>query len=169
MFLQELKIDGSFLLNCIWDKDQIEEYLPAATKRYIAKHNINFYTLDAVKIAQDIGLGGRINMIMQSAFFKIAKIIPVEDAVKYLKEAVVTSYGKKGEKVVKMNHDAIDLGVNAIVKIDVPASWKDAKDEKVVAKAKPRFITEMLEPMNRQEGDALPVSIFNGMEDGTLS
>ncbi len=165
--LAGIKDNGSFLLNCIWDKDQIEEFLPAVTKRYIAQHNINFYTLDAVKIAQGIGLGGRINMIMQSAFFKIASIIPVADAVKYLKEAVVTSYGKKGEKVVKMNCDAIDLGVNAIVKIDVPSSWKDAKDEKVEAKSKPKFITEMLEPMNRQEGDALPVSIFNGMEDGT--
>jgi pyruvate-ferredoxin/flavodoxin oxidoreductase len=165
--LAGLKDNGNFLLNCIWDKAAVEQNLPASMKKFIAKHNINFYTLDAVKIAQGIGLGGRINMIMQSAFFKIANIIPVEDAVKYLKDAVVTSYGKKGEKIVKMNHDAIDLGVNAIVKIEVPASWKDAKDEEVVAKNKPKFITEMLEPMNRQEGDKLPVSAFNGMEDGT--
>ena len=95
-------------------------------KKFIAENNISFYTLNAVKIAQEIGLGGRINMIMQAAFFKIADIIPVEDAIKYLKQAVVTSYGKKGEKVVNMNNAAIDAGVKAIVKIDVPASWATA-------------------------------------------
>ena len=167
--LEGLKDGGNFLLNTIWSPEEIETHLPAKMKRYIAEHNISFYTLNAVKIAQSIGLGGRINMIMQSAFFKIANIIPVDDAIKYLKEAVVTSYGKKGEKVVKMNHDAIDLGVNAIVKIDVPAAWKEAQDEKVevAVKAKPKFITEILEPMNSQQGDKLPVSAFNGYEDGT--
>ncbi|AGK97815.1 pyruvate:ferredoxin (flavodoxin) oxidoreductase [Clostridium pasteurianum] len=167
--LEGLKDGGNFLLNSIWSPEEVETHLPAKMKRYIAEHNIHFYTLNAVKIAQSIGLGGRINMIMQSAFFKLANIIPVDDAIKYLKEAVVTSYGKKGEKVVKMNNDAIDLGVNAIVKIDVPAAWKEAQDEKVeeVVKAKPKFITEILEPMNGQQGDKLPVSAFNGYEDGT--
>jgi len=167
--LEGLKDGGNFLLNTIWSPEEVETHLPAKIKKYIAEHNVSFYTLNAVKIAQSIGLGGRINMIMQSAFFKIANIIPVDDAIKYLKEAVVTSYGKKGEKVVKMNHDAIDLGVNAIVKIDVPANWKEAQDEKVetVTKAKPKFITEILEPMNSQQGDKLPVSAFNGYEDGT--
>lgn len=165
--LAGLKVNGNFLLNTIWSGEELEKNLPPKMKRYIAKNNIHFYTLDAVKIAQSIGLGGRINMIMQSAFFKIANIILVEDAVKYLKEAVVTSYGKKGEKVVKMNHDAIDLGVNAIVKVEVPASWKNAKDEKTEEKDRPQFIKDVLEPMNRQEGDSLPVSIFNGREDGT--
>ena len=150
---------------------EVEEKLPASMKKFIAENNISFYTLNAVKIAQEIGLGGRINMIMQAAFFKIAHIIPVEDAIKYLKEAVVTSYGKKGEKVVNMNNAAIDSGVDAIVKIDVPASWANAVDEEVAAtKEIPSFIKEIVEPMNRQEGFGLPVSTFvkHGMEDGTF-
>ncbi|KEH98135.1 pyruvate:ferredoxin (flavodoxin) oxidoreductase [Clostridium massiliodielmoense] len=166
--LEGLRDNGNFLLNCIWNKEEVEEHLPAHMKRYIAKHNINFYTIDAVKIAQEIGLGGRINMIMQAAFFKLANIIPIEDAVKYLKDAVVTSYGKKGEKVVNMNHAAIDQGVGAIVKIDVPESWKNAEDKEVEKKDVPEFISKILEPMNRQKGDELPVSAFEGMEDGTF-
>ncbi|KGM97026.1 pyruvate-flavodoxin oxidoreductase [Clostridium novyi A str. 4552] len=166
--LEGLRDNGNFLLNCIWNKEEVEEHLPAHMKRYIANHNINFYTIDAVKIAQEIGLGGRINMIMQAAFFKLANIIPIEDAVKYLKDAVVTSYGKKGEKVVNMNNAAIDKGVGAIVKIDVPESWKNAEDKKVEKKDVPEFISKILEPMNRQKGDELPVSAFEGMEDGTF-
>ena len=139
-------------------------------KKYIAENNIEFYTLNAVKIAQEIGLGGRINMIMQAGFFKIANIIPVEDAVKYLKEAVVKSYGKKGERVINMNYAAIDKGVESIVKIEVPAHWKDATEEKVEVSEKvvPDFIKNIVEPMNRQEGFDLPVSAFIGMEDGTF-
>ncbi|KOC52129.1 pyruvate-flavodoxin oxidoreductase [Clostridium botulinum] len=166
--LEGLRDNGNFLLNCIWNQEKVEEHLPAHMKRYIAEHNINFYTIDAVKIAQEIGLGGRINMIMQSAFFKLANIIPIEDAIKYLKDAVVTSYGKKGEKVVNMNHAAIDQGVNAIVKINVPESWKNAEDKKAETKDVPEFISKILEPMNRQKGDDLPVSAFEGMEDGTF-
>lgn len=166
--LEGLKKNGKFLLNCIWGNEELEEKLPAFMKRYIAKNNIEFYTLNAVKIAQEIGLGGRINMIMQSAFFKISNIIPVDDALKYLKEAVVTSYGKKGQKVVDMNNAAIDKGALSIVKINVPESWKDAKDEKETKKEVPAFIKNILEPMNRQEGDKLPVSAFVGMEDGTF-
>ncbi|MDT8716690.1 pyruvate:ferredoxin (flavodoxin) oxidoreductase [Clostridium sp. 19966] len=167
--LAGLKDGGSFLLNCIWDKEEVEKHLPARMKRYIAKHNINFYTLNAVKIAQEIGLGGRINMIMQAAFFKIANIIPVEDAVKYLKDAVVQSYGKKGEKVVNMNNAAIDKGIDALVKIEVPASWTDAKDEEVVKKDVPAFVKDVLEPMNAQEGDKLPVSAFStDLVDGSF-
>ncbi len=166
--LEGLRDNGNFLLNCIWNKEEVEEHLPAHMKRYIANHNINFYTIDAVKIAQEIGLGGRINMIMQAAFFKLANIIPIEDAIKYLKDAVVTSYGKKGEKVVNMNHAAIDQGVGAIVKIDVPESWKTAEDKKVEEKEVPEFISKILEPMNRQKGDELPVSAFEDMADGTF-
>jgi pyruvate-ferredoxin/flavodoxin oxidoreductase len=168
--LAGLKKNGNFLLNCIWDAKDLEEKLPNFMKRYIANNNINFYTLDAVKIAQEIGLGGRINMIMQSAFFKIADIIPVEDAVKYLKEAVVTSYGKKGQKVVDMNNAAIDRGTESIVKIAVPESWKTIKDTKATkTKEVPAFVKDILIPMNRQEGDSLPVSAFVGdMEDGTF-
>ena len=166
--LEGLKPGGSFLLNCIWDEKELDVHLPAAMKRYIANNNINFYTLDAVKIAKEIGLGGRINMIMQSAFFKIANIIPIEDAVKYLKDAVVASYGKKGQNVVDMNHAAIDQGVTSIVKITVPEAWKHAQDEAEEEKKVPAFIKNIVAPMNRQDGDKLPVSAFVGMEDGTF-
>ncbi len=166
--LDGLKKNGTFLLNTIWTPEEVAEHLPASYKRFLAENNIKFYTLNAVKIAQEVGLGGRINMIMQSAFFKLANIIPVEDAVKYLKDAVVTSYGKKGEKVVNMNHAAIDKGIDAIVEINVPAEWANAKDEVVEAKEVPAFIKNIVEPMNRLEGDKLPVSAFNGMEDGTF-
>ena len=177
-----LKANGSFLLNCIWSEAELEEKLPAFMKRYIANKNINFYTLNAVKIAQEIGLGGRINMIMQSAFFKIADIIPLEDALKYLKDAVVASYGNKGQKVLDMNNAAIDVGVNEIVKVTIPESWKTAQDsveekatfacacsDTTTGKSLPEFINNILVPMNRQEGDSLPVSAFiGGMEDGTF-
>ena len=166
--LDGLKKNGTFLLNTIWTPEEVAEHLPASYKRFLAENNIKFYTLNAVKIAQEVGLGGRINMIMQSAFFKLANIIPVEDAVKYLKDAVVTSYGQKGEKVVNMNHAAIDKGIDAIVEITVPAEWANAKDEVVEAKEVPAFIKNIVEPMNRLEGDKLPVSAFNGMEDGTF-
>ncbi|MCY6370446.1 pyruvate:ferredoxin (flavodoxin) oxidoreductase [Clostridium ganghwense] len=166
--IKGLRDNGTFLLNCIWNKDAIEQHLPACVKKYIADHNINFYTIDAVKIAQEIGLGGRINMIMQAAFFKLANIIPVEDAVKYLKEAVVTSYGKKGEKVVNMNNAAIDKGIEALVKIEVPESWKNEEEKVEVERDVPAFIKNIADVMNRQEGDNLPVSAFNGIEDGTF-
>lgn len=167
--LEGLKKNGKFLLNTIWSPEEVNEKLPASMKRYIAENNIDLYTLNAVKIAQEIGLGGRINMIMQAAFFKIANIIPVEDAVKYLKDAVVKSYGKKGEKVVNMNYAAIDKGVESIVKIEVPADWKDAVEEvKEERNDVPAFIKNIVEPINAQKGFDLPVSAFDGMEDGTF-
>ena len=163
-----LKKGGTFLLNCNWSAEELEKHLPGQIKRYIAKNNINFYIIDAVKIAQQIGLGGRINMIMQSAFFKLADIIPLEDAVKYLKEAVEHSYGLKGKDVVDMNNAAIDKGVNAVVKVDVPAAWADAADTEAAAKSGNDFIDNILVPMNRMEGDKLPVSAFKDHEDGTF-
>ena len=169
--LDGLKKNGSFLLNTIWSEEELDEKLPAHMKRYLAENNINFYTINAVKIAQETGLGGRINMIMQAAFFKIADIIPAEDAVKYLKDAVVTSYGKKGEKVVNMNHKAIDIGIDSLVKINVPESWRTAEDEtKEEEKNVPEFIKKIVEPMNREEGHKLPVSAFieAGIDDGTF-
>ena len=166
--LSGLKSNGIFLLNTIWSPEEIDAHLPATMKRYIANKGIKFYTVNAVKIAQEIGLGGRINMIMQAAFFKVANIIPVEDAVKYLKQAVVTSYGKKGQKVVDMNNAAIDKGIDSLVAITVPESWKNAEDEKVETKEVPDFIKNIVNPMNRNEGDNLPVSAFLGMEDGTF-
>ncbi|ERK29917.1 pyruvate:ferredoxin (flavodoxin) oxidoreductase [Clostridium intestinale] len=166
--LDGLKSGATFLLNTIWSPEELETKLPASYKKFIAENNIKFYTINAVKIAQEIGLGGRFNMIMQSAFFKLASIIPVEDAVKYLKDAVVKSYGKKGEKVVNMNYAAIDRGIESIVAIDVPESWKSAVEAEAAVTAVPEFIKKIVEPMNRQEGDKLPVSAFLGMEDGTF-
>ena len=163
------KPNSTFLLNTIWTPEDLEEKLPASYKRFIANNNIKFYTLNAVAIAQEIGLGGRINMIMQSAFFKLANIIPLEDAIKFLKDAVVSSYGKKGEKVVNMNNAAIDKGVDSIVEIKIPESWKTAADEEVAPiKNASEFVKNIVVPMNRQEGDNLPVSTFIGMEDGTF-
>ncbi|MCB2288821.1 pyruvate:ferredoxin (flavodoxin) oxidoreductase [Clostridium sp. CS001] len=168
--LKGIKDNGTFLLNCIWSVEELEMHLPATMKRYIANHNINFNIINAVGIAEEIGLGGRINMIMQSAFFKLANIIPLEDAVNYLKEAVVKSYGKKGEKIITMNNAAIDKGIQSVVKVEVPASWKDAKDlaEHQVA-ARPEFIKNIVDVMNRQEGDSLPVSAFAGIENGSFA
>ena len=167
--LAGLKPNGTFLLNCTWTEEELDEKLPAVTKRYIADNNINFYIVNAVKIAQDLGLGGRFNMIMQSAFFKLANIIPLEDAVKYLKDAVVGSYGNKGQKIIDMNNAAIDKGIEASIKVTVPASWKSTADQAAATKDVPEFIKNILEPMNRQEGDKLPVSAFVGpMEDGTF-
>jgi len=169
--LRGLKKNSKFLLNTIWTAKELDEKLPASMKRYIAKNDIEFYTINAVKIAQEIGLGGRINMIMQAAFFKIANIIPVEDAVKYLKEAVVSSYGNKGEKIVNMNYQAIDAGVEGIVKIKFPVDWSTDVDSKLEHNEDyPEFVREIVKPMNRLEGDSLPVSTFinAGMHDGTF-
>lgn len=166
--LKGLKREGTFVLNCPWSKEELEEKLPASIKKYLADYNINFYIIDAVSIAQDIGLGNRINMIMQAAFFKLAKVIPLEDAVKYLKQAIEDTYGKKGDKIVKMNHEAVDRGVNGLIKVDVPKSWSQAIEEKYPLKDEPEFVKNILRPMARHEGDELPVSAFKGMEDGTF-
>ena len=164
-----LKKGGTFLLNCTWTADELEANLPGQIKRYIAKNNIKFYIIDAVKIAQEIGLGGRINMIMQSAFFKLADIIPLADAVKYLKEAVEHSYGKKGQNIVDMNNAAIDQGINAITEVAVPAAWAEAEDSHQAAATGNKFIDDVLVPMNRLEGDKLPVSTFvEEHADGTF-
>ena len=166
--LAGLKENGTFLLNSNWSHEEIEQNLPLEMKRYLATYKINFYVVNAVGIAQELGLGGRFNMIMQSAFFKLANIIPIDLAVKYLKDAVITSYGNKGEKVVNMNCSAIDRGIDGLVKIDVPESWADLAEAGEAKKDVPYFIKTILEPMNRQEGDRLPVSAFEGMEDGTF-
>lgn len=166
--LEGLKPGGTFLLNCSWDEAELESQLPAAMKAYLANKNIAFYTIDAVGIAQELGLGGRINMIMQAAFFKLADIIPVEDAVRYLQAAVEDSYGHKGEKIVAMNCAAIDRGVDSFRRVAVPSAWQTAVQTVVAAAQKPAFIDNVLIPMNRQQGDALPVSAFIGMEDGTF-
>ena len=167
--VSDLKENGTFLLNCSWKGKELEEKLPAEVKAYIAKNKINMYTIDAFDIAGKIGLGGRINLIMQAAFFKLTNIIPIEDAVKYMKDAALKSYGKKGDKVVSMNYEAIDEGIRSLVKVEVPESWKDAKPEAEAKKADvPAFIKNIVEPINKLEGDKLPVSAFAGIEDGTF-
>ena len=126
--LEGLKKGGTFLLNCVWSPEELDEKLPGHMKRFIAENDIHFYIINAVDIASSIGLGGRINMVTQSAFFKLANVIPIEEAVPLLKDAIKKTYGKKGDKIVAMNCEAVDKALTAIVKIDVPASWKDAKD-----------------------------------------
>ncbi|MDR5659164.1 pyruvate:ferredoxin (flavodoxin) oxidoreductase [Serpentinicella sp. ANB-PHB4] len=166
--IKGLKPNGTFLLNTTWTPEELDEKLPGNLKKYIADNNIDFYMINATDIATEIGLGARINMIMESAFFKLAKVIPLEDAVKYMKEAVVDSYGMKGDKVVNMNNQAVDKGIEALVKVEVPANWGSAVEEAAAAVEEPDFIKNVLRPINAQNGESLPVSTFEGVEDGTF-
>ncbi|WP_200899981.1 pyruvate:ferredoxin (flavodoxin) oxidoreductase [Clostridium cylindrosporum] len=165
--LEGIKEGGTFLLNCPWSLDKLERKLNNKIKRELARKKVNFYVINAADIAEKVGLGRRINMVMQAAFFNLANIIPIEDAVKYLKEAVVKNYGLKGEKIVNMNHEAIDMGVNSIHKVEVKEAWLSLEDEEV-NENKPEFIKNILEPMNALKGDNLSVSAFSGREDGTF-
>ena len=170
--VQDLKDGGTFLLNCPWDMEEIEKHLPGQAKRYMAEHNIKFYVIDGIKIGKEIGLGGRINTVLQSAFFELAKIIPGEEANALMKAAAKASYGKKGDNVVQMNYDAIDAGAKQIVEIQIPESWKDCEDEflgKSVAgdSAVVDFVNNIQIPVNAQEGNKLPVSAFKDYVDGT--
>jgi pyruvate-ferredoxin/flavodoxin oxidoreductase len=169
--LKGLKPGGTFVLNCQWSPEELDEKLPDALKRAIAEKKAQFYIIDAVKIAREIGLGSRINMIMQSAFFKLAKVIPLEEALQYLKDSVVKTYGKKGQEILDMNFKAIDAGCNALVKVEVPASWAQADPQGGIflgTDKDPEFIKKVVRPMAAQEGDNLPVSAFLGREDGTF-
>ncbi|MFZ2257246.1 MAG: pyruvate:ferredoxin (flavodoxin) oxidoreductase [Clostridiaceae bacterium] len=166
--LKGLKNGGTFLLNAPWAPEEVEGRLPNKLKKSMAEKNVKFYVIDAFKIAEEIGLGTRINMIMQSGFFKLANVIPVEDAVKYLKNSVVKSYGMKGEKIVNMNNEAIDRGVNALVQIEVKDEWKSLAADMASCIEVPEFISKVLVPMNAQEGDDLPVSVFADIADGTF-
>ncbi|MHB1253768.1 MAG: pyruvate:ferredoxin (flavodoxin) oxidoreductase, partial [Candidatus Humimicrobiaceae bacterium] len=164
--LKGLKKGGTFLLNCQWKPEELDEKLPASMKKYIADNDINFYIINATDIAAEIGLGNRINMICQAAFFKLANVIPVEEAITYLKKAIEKSYGNKGTDIVKMNNEAVDRGINSSIKIVVPASWKNAKDNSDNLLKEPDFIKKILRVVNRHEGDNIPVSEFAGNEDG---
>lgn len=166
--LKDLKKGGTFLLNCLWTPEEIENHLPAKVKRDLARKNINFYIIDGWKIASEIGLGGRINMIMQAAFFKLSEVMPIDDAIKYLKEGIEKTYKKKGQKIVDMNCAAVDKGITAIHKVEIPEEWADVQNPKEKYEELPEFIEEILIPMNHQEGDDLPVSAFSGREDGTF-
>jgi len=168
--LTGLKKGGTFVLNCKWDAAELETHLPAAMKKYIAENEIKFYTINATDLASEIGLGNRINMIMQAAFFDLAKVIPVDEAVKYLKESIVDAYGKKGEKIVTMNQAAVDKGIENLVEIKVPAEWLEAKEAaQEAALEEPGFIKNILRPMNAQKGDSLPVSVFADAPDGSFT
>ena len=172
--VQELVDGGTFLLNCSWDMEGLEKHLPGQVKAYIADHNIKFYTIDGIKIGKEIGLGGRINTVLQSAFFKLAAIIPEEEAIDLMKKAAKATYGRKGDKIVQMNYDAIDAGAKQVVEIQVPDSWKSCPDEglftpevkdgraDVVA-----FVKNIQSKVNSQEGNNLPVSAFVDYADGS--
>ena len=168
--ISELKPHGSFLLNCEWTEDQLEQHIPGDTLRYIAENDIHFYIIDANKESQALGLGNRSNMVLQAAFFKLANVIPVEDAVAHMKDAVKKTYGLKGEKVVNMNIAAVDAGINALVEVKVKPEWTNltGKALKPADESLPYVIKNILVPINAQKGDDLPVSAFKGMEDGTM-
>ena len=172
--VQDLKDGGTFLLNCSWAPEEVGEHLPGQVKAYLAKHNIKFYIIDGIKIGKEIGLGGRINTVLQSAFFKLSGIIPEEDAIKYMKDAATASYSKKGEAIVKMNHDAIDAGAKAIVEVPVPAEWADAETESLFVEAKGDnkplvdYINNVQNYVNGQEGNALKVSDLMPYVDGHM-
>ena len=170
--VNDVKPGGTFLINCQWTPEELEHHLPAEAKRYIAKNNIQLYTVNAIDKAIEIGMGKRTNTILQSAFFSLAKIMPEEDAIRFMKEAAHKSYAKKGEAVVEMNYKAIDAGATAYVKIDVPASWADAVDNTehkalVGREALVKQVKEILEPVDMMNGDSLPVSAFVDHADGT--
>ena len=172
--VQELVDGGTFLLNCPWDMEGLEKHLPGQVKKFIADHNIKFYVIDGIKIGKEIGLGGRINTVLQSAFFKLANIIPEEQAIELMKAAAKATYGRKGDAIVQMNYDAIDAGAKQVVEIQVPESWKNAEAEDIIAKdvtGKRQdvvdFVNNIQHAVNAQEGNNLPVSAFKDYVDGT--
>jgi len=169
--VNDIKNNGIFLLNCSWTGDELEENLPASVKRALAKKNVQFYIIDATQTAKEIGLGNRTNIILQAAFFKLANVIPVPQAIEYMKAAILKSYGNKGDKVVNMNYAAVDQGVNGAQKVEIPAAWLNAVDVSVAVEThdnRPDFIKNILVPINAQKGDDIPVSAFAAMADGTF-
>ena len=172
--VQELVDGGTFLLNCPWDMEGIERHLPGQVKKFMYDHKIKFYVIDGIKIGKEIGLGGRINTVLQSAFFKLANIIPEEHAIELMKAAAKATYGRKGDKIVQMNYDAIDAGAKQVVEIQIPESWANAQDEgldfKVADKGRQDvrdFVNNVQSKINAQEGNSLPVSAFKDYVDGT--
>ena len=171
--VQDVKPGGVFMINCEWTPEELSHHLDASAKRYIAKNNIQLYTINAIDLAIQIGMGKRNNTILQSAFFSLAKIMPEEDAIRYMKEKAKASYMKKGEDVVEMNYKAIDLGATAYVKIDVPADWANAVDEAPAKEltgrpATVKMVRDILTPVDKMDGDSLPVSAFVDHADGTF-
>ena len=171
--VQDVKPGGVFMINCEWTPEELSHHLDASAKRYIARNNIQLYTINAIDLAIQIGMGKRNNTILQSAFFSLAKIMPEEDAIRYMKEKAKASYMKKGEDVVEMNYKAIDLGATAYVKIDVPADWANAVDDAPAKEltgrpATVKMVRDILTPVDKMDGDSLPVSAFVDHADGTF-
>ncbi len=171
--VRDVKDGGTFLINCQWSDEELDKHMPAVAKRYIAEHNIQVYTINAIDLAIEIGMGKRTNTILQSAFFKLAKVMPEEEAIGYMKDAATHSYLKKGQDIVDMNHKAIDIGATAFKKFDVPASWATATDddkgESLEGRAElVKQVKDVMEPVNRMDGDSLPVSAFENYVDGTF-
>ncbi|MBR3355782.1 MAG: pyruvate:ferredoxin (flavodoxin) oxidoreductase [Oscillospiraceae bacterium] len=173
--VEDLKPGGTLLINCQWDAEELEKRLPAKDKRFIAENNINVYTINAFAIDKKLGLRGKYNLVLQSAFFKLAAIIPEDDAIKYMKDAALKSYGSKGDDIVQMNYNAIDEGATAVVKVEVPASWATADGEaakEVITGENAtlvKFVEDVVVPVSHKRGDLLPVSTFtNGYEDGHM-
>ena len=169
--VQDVKPGGIFLINCQWSDEELNEHMPAAAKQYIAKNNIKLYTINAIDKAIEIGMGKRTNTILQSAFFRLANVMPIEQAVQYMKEAAKKSYSKKGDAVVEMNYKAIDAGVDALHEVNVPADWAEAvADIKTVERtgrpATVKMVNELLDPIGLMDGDSLPVSAFKDIADG---
>ena len=165
--VSEIKPGGTFLLNTDWDMAGLEEHLPNRAKRIIAERGLNFYTIDATAIAQQIGLGNRTNTVLQSAFFKLSGVLPIDEAVDYMKQAIVKTYSKKGDKIVNMNCAAVDAGLTAVKKIDVPKEWASLKDQpEAVDESLPAYIRDIQIPVNNQKGDLIPVSKFMPYADG---
>lgn len=172
--VQDLKEGGAFLLNCSWKEEELEHYLPGEMKRYLAENKIRFYIIDGFRLGKEIGLGGRINTILQAAFFAIADIIPKDEAISYMKEAASATYAAKGEDIVKMNHDAIDAGVTHVRQIEIPANWAEAEEEDLSLtfhegrEETLKYVNEIQIPINSQRGDELPVSVLKQYMDGTV-
>ena len=171
--VRDVKDGGTFLINCQWSDEELDKHMPAVAKRYIAEHHINVYTIDAIDLAAKIGMGKRTNTILQSAFFSLAKVMPEAEAIQYMKDAALHSYLKKGQDVVDMNYAAIDAGATAYVKVEVPASWAEAEDVKTEAVKTGRektvkMVSSILDPVDKMDGDSLPVSAFVDHADGTF-
>ncbi len=171
--VNDVKPGGVFLINCQWTPEELDQHLNAETKRYIAENNVQLYTVNAIDLAAKVGMGKRTNTILQAAFFALAKVMPIEEAVQYMKDAATKSYSKKGMDVVEKNHNAIDAGVSAFVKVEVPAAWANATDDAVAEVAEGpaklvKMVDNILKPVSKMDGDSLPVSAFMDHADGTF-
>ena len=164
--LGDIKEGGTFLFNTVWSPEELDEKLPSKVKHQLAQKHVKFYIINAEDVDKELKLNGKTNAVLQAAFFKLANIIPIDTAVKYMKEMIVKSYGKKGEDVVNKNFAAVDAGLDKIVEVPVPESWATCPDDAPVVKDVPDFVRDVVMPMNACDGDALPVSAFNGREDG---